>query len=142
MCFPQSHVTPRFKNAPTSQGIFCKTPLARTQILKKPATKPENSGKRRFPYAEAEQQKTTTMKQKPATNPLEQTMDSFLAQAVATAELAAATCVGVNRAMNSPEIPHEHSPWHPFESREEWQAFDAGLDRCLEQRAAQQRSVA
>lgn len=91
-------------------------------------------------HKETEQQKTK-MEHKPAANPLE-TIDSFLTQAITKAELAAATCVGIHRAMFSPEAPEEPSPWHPFKSREEWQEFDAASDRWLKKRAAQERSAA
>ena len=69
-------------------------------------------------------------------------IQAILSKAVAQAEVVAATCVGIHKAITPSETPEVISPWYPFESREEWQEFDAALDRCLEKRAAQQRSVA
>jgi hypothetical protein len=90
-------------------------------------------------YVEAK--KSPAMDQKPATNPPKMN-DPILAQAVAKAQIAVATCVGIHRAMVAPETPQEPSPWHPSESRQEHQEFEAALDRWLERREAQQRSAA
>lgn len=82
------------------------------------------------------------MDQKPATKQPE-TVESILAKAVAKAQIAAATCVGVHRgSISSDETPDEISAWAPFNSREEWQEFNTALDRCLEKQAAKQRLAA
>lgn len=82
------------------------------------------------------------MNRKQTTNPPE-TIESILAQAVAKAQIAAATCVGVHRgSISSDETPEETSDWAPFHSRDEWQEFNTALDRCLEKQAAKQRSAA
>lgn len=80
------------------------------------------------------------MDQTPSKIPSE-TIASFLAQAVAKAQLAAATCMGIHRVTIFRKSPEEAPPWHPFKNRGRWQEFTEAAERPLKQRAAPQLSA-